>query len=309
MIKPTGSSYLDTPKRQYKKMDHDFYEWRDTWQSPQLNWPDGGKVGVWLQVAVEWFPMNISGTPFLPIGAPTRPWPDSETYTQRDYGNRVGIFRMMDSMKALDLKASAFMNARVAQRYPILMKEILSEGWEVVAAGLDAGAIHHEGLSEAEERAMIAEVKDIFAGFSVAPSVWHSPSWSQSTRTPSLLLEAGFEAMADWCNDEAPYAFNTGAGEIMSLPTSMELSDREMIGVRKQNVAEVERSFIAAAKRMVKEAEESGTGRLLTLNVSPWLMGQPYRAATFERILNEIFSMEGVFSVDSKDILAAASRA
>lgn len=308
MIKPTGSSYLETPKRQLEKMDHDFYEWRDTWKEPHLLWPENVKVGVWLQVAVEWFPLNISSSPFLPVGAPTRPWPDTETYTQRDYGNRVGIFRMMEAIKGLNLKASSFMNARVAQRYPTLMKEIINEGWEIVAAGLDGGAIHHEGLSEADERAMITEAKEIFTSFSISPKVWHSPSWSQSTRTPSLLLEAGFKAMADWCNDEAPYIFKTGSGDIISLPTSMELSDREMIAVRKQNIAEVERSFVAAAKRMVKEAEESNSGRLLTINISPWLMGQPYRASAFERILHEIFSMEGIISVDSTDIINAINK-
>ncbi|OBZ97575.1 polysaccharide deacetylase (plasmid) [Pararhizobium polonicum] len=304
-LQPTGPDYLKTPMRRHAAMDHDFYAWRDSLSARRLCWPDGIRLGVWLQIAVEWFPLNIGDKPFLPIGAPSRPFPDSQTYTQRDYGNRVGIFRMMDALKARGLSGSAFLNARVAQRYPILMREILAEKWEVVAAGLDAGAIHHEGLSEEEERGMIAEALAIFGDFGVKPDVWHSPSWSQSTRTPRLLKEAGFTAMADWANDEAPYRFDTSAGTIVSLPTAIELSDREMLGLRKQALDDVEASFMAAARRLAREAEDSGHGRLLTLNLSPWIMGQPYRIAAFERILDAIFSVDGTRAVSAPEIIAA----
>lgn len=305
MTLPTGPAYLETPMRRHAQMDHDFYAWRDTWSERRLQWSNDATLGVWIQVAVEWFPLNISGKPFLPVGAPYRPWPDTQTYTQRDYGHRVGIYRMMDALKARGLAASAFLNARVAERYPILMREILGEGWEIVAASLDAGSIHHEGLDEAAEAAMIAETLAIFDRFGIRPTTWHSPSWSQSTRTPRLLVEAGIKAMADWVNDEVPYRFDTGAGEIIALPSSMELSDREMLAVRKQPLDHVERSFVAAAKRLAREARDSGHGRLLTINLSPWIMGQPYRIAAFERILDEIFAIEGAVSVGAPAIMEA----
>jgi peptidoglycan/xylan/chitin deacetylase (PgdA/CDA1 family) len=301
---PTGPSYLETPLRR-RDMEHNYYSWRDTWSSPRLNWGPETNLGVWIQMAVEWFPMNISRKPFLPVGAPYRAWPDSEVYTQRDYGLRVGIFRMMDALQARNIPVSAFMNARVAKRYPILMREILVQGYEIVAAGLDAGAIHHEGLAEDEERAMIAETLAIFESFGVKPSTWHSPSWSQSTRTARLLAEAGLEAMADWGNDEAPYLFNTGKGDIVSLPAAFELCDRDMIHTHKHRQNEVESAMIRAAKRLAREARETGQGRLLTINVSPWLLGQPYRAATFERILDGIFAEPDIRAVTVPDIMAA----
>lgn len=309
MMHPTGPAYLETPLRRTAQMEHDFYAWRDTWSAPRLTWPTGATLGIWLQVAVEWFPLDITGKPFLPVGAPARQWPDTQTYTQRDYGLRVGIFRMMDALQARGLRASAFLNARVAERYPLLMRHILEAGWETIAAGLDAGAIHHEGLSIDEEREMIAQSLAMLRAKGAEPVAWHSPSWSQSTRTPSLLMEAGIHAMADWCNDEAPYRFSTDQGSIISLPTSMEMSDREMIGVRKQRLQDVEQSFVAAAERLAREANESGNGRLLTLNLSPWIMGQPYRIAAFERMLDRMSAIEGVAWVDVPQILAATQSA
>lgn len=300
MIRPTGPDYLLTPMRRHG-MDHDFYPWRDTHAEPRLDWQG---LRIWLQVAVEWFPMNISGKPFLPLGAPNRPWPDSETYTQRDYGLRVGIYRVMDALAARGIVPSAFLNARVAERNPLLMRHILAEGWEIVAAGLDAGAIHHEGLAEDDERAMIAETLAILRGFGADPAGWHSPSWSQSSRTPRLLVEAGLHAMADWCNDEVPYRFQTGAGSILSLPANADLTDREIIHLHKNRQGEYADAVLAAARRLRREAEQTGAGRLLVLNVSPWIIGQPYRIAMFERLLDALF-IDGTSAVTVPQIVAA----
>lgn len=304
-ITPTGPEHLQMPKLR-AGMDHDFYAPRDTWSVPRLDFGPDVHLGIWLQIAVEWFPLDISGQPFLPIGAPARPWPDSETYTQRDYGNRIGIYRMMDALAARGMTASAFLNARVAQRYPILARYIREAGWDVVAAGLDAGAIHHEGLHEDTERAMIAEALSLLRAEGLEPAGWHSPSWSQSTRTPRLLREAGITAMADWANDEAPYAFQTGTGTIASLPAAFELSDREILFARQARLADFEANITAAARRLTREAADSGTPRLLCLNLSPWLMGQPFRIAGFERILDMLGGIDGARTVQVADILAAS---
>jgi peptidoglycan/xylan/chitin deacetylase (PgdA/CDA1 family) len=301
----TPPDYLLTPLRRHGAMDHDFYPWRDTWAAPRLYWPEGQALGIWLQVAVEWFPLNIGDRPFLPVGAPYRPWPDTQVYTQRDHGLRIGIFRVMDALAARGLPASALLNARVAERYPVLMRHILEAGWDIVAAGLDAGALHHEGLPADTERTMIAETLAILRRFGVTPTAWHSPSWSQSTRTPALLVEAGLKAMVDWPNDDAPYPFQTPAGPILSLPTSMDLSDREMLALRKQPLQSWEDSVVAAARCLLHEAHDSGHARLLTLNVSPWLVGQPYRIAAFERVLDRLFALDGTLAVDTAAVIAA----
>lgn len=307
-ILPTGPDYLETPLRR-EGPDHDFFPWRDTWADNRLCWDGDTTLGIWIQVAVEWFPLNITGTPFLPIGAPNRPWPDSETYTQRDYGNRVGIFRMMDALSARGMTASTFLNARVAMRYPALAREIAKERWDVVAAGLDAGAIHHDGLDENTEQAMIAEALTLLRQQGLPPVAWHSPSWSQSARTPALLVDAGLKAMADWGNDEAPYQHMTASGSITSLPAAFELCDREIIANRQNALADFESAMIAAAQRLAREAAETGQHRLLTINLSPWIMGQPFRIAAFERILDAFAAIQGVKTVQVAEILAASQAA
>ncbi len=283
MARPVGPDYLATPRRG-PGMDHDFYDWRATWAQPRLR-PGAVRLGVWFQVAVEWFPLDIAAHPFLPIGAPPRPYPDTQTYTQRDYGNRVGIYRMMDAFRGAGAPASAFVDARLAARYPLLVRHIREAGWEIVTAGLDAGALHHEGLAEDTERGMIAGALALLRAAGVEPAVWHSPSWSQSTRTPALLVQAGMRAMADWPNDEAPYEFRTPSGPILSLPAAYELSDRKILIERSNTLADFEDQMLRAFRRLRREAAEGPGGRLLTVNLSPWIMGQPYRIAALERLL------------------------
>ncbi|MEE3072063.1 MAG: polysaccharide deacetylase [Pseudomonadota bacterium] len=307
-ILPTGPDYLETPLRR-EGPDHDFFPWRDTWAEGRLRWNGDTTLGIWIQIAVEWFPLNISDTPFLPIGAPNRPWPDSETYTQRDYGNRVGIFRMMDALAAREMTASACLNARLAARYPALAREIAKEGWDVVAAGFDAGAIHHDGLTKDTEQSMIAEALSLLQAEGLTPVAWHSPSWSQSSRTPALLVDAGVNAMADWGNDEAPYQHMTASGPITSLPAAFELCDREIIANRQNSLADFECAMIAAAQRLAHEAEETGQHRLLTINLSPWIMGQPFRIVGFERILDAFAAIQGAKTVQVAEIMAASQAA
>ncbi|MBE3638773.1 polysaccharide deacetylase family protein [Mangrovicoccus algicola] len=306
-IRPTGPDYLVTPMRRAARMDHGFYDWRDTHGAAHLEFGGGVKLGIWVQLAAEWFPMDTTGQPFLPLGAPHRPWPDSQVYTQRDYGLRIGIYRLLDALAARGLEASLFLNARVASRYPELMRHVLASGHDIVAAGLDMGAIHHEGLSEADERAMIAEALEILAGYGIAPSAWHSPGWSQSSRTPALLSQAGITAMADWCNDEVPYDFATGQGSIVALPNLIELTDKEMIGRSKARLHEYEAAILRAARRLLAEAEQSGSGRILPLHVTSWLMGQPYRIAGFERLLDALAAMPGAGFVTVPQIRAATT--
>src|SRR5690606_22060632 len=89
--------YLDYPLRRYG-MDHDRYDWSILPQRPRVSWPGGARVALWVVPALEWFPLNMKGKPFKPMGAMQTAYPDLRHYTLRDYGNRVGIFRVMQSL-------------------------------------------------------------------------------------------------------------------------------------------------------------------------------------------------------------------
>ena len=143
-------SYLTYPNRGYGQ-DHDLYDWRLSRDRKPLKWNDGAKVALSFIVPLEFFPLNPSGVPFKHPGAMATPYPDLRHYTVRDYGNRVGVYRILEALG--ETKTGFAVNAKVAERYPPLMEAIKAH--EIIAHGVSTDHIHHEGLSEAEEDALI----------------------------------------------------------------------------------------------------------------------------------------------------------
>ncbi|MEL6687606.1 MAG: polysaccharide deacetylase, partial [Pseudomonadota bacterium] len=138
-------SYLQYPKRAYGQ-DHGLYDWRLSRDRKPLTWDGGAKVALSFIVPLEFFPLNPSGVPFKHPGAMATPYPDLRHYTVRDYGNRVGVYRILKALG--ETKAGFAVNAKVAERYPPLMDAIKRH--EIIAHGVSTDHIHHDGLSEAE---------------------------------------------------------------------------------------------------------------------------------------------------------------
>ena len=91
---PLDKSYLEYPKRLYG-MDHDRYDWEMLTDRKKVIWPDNKKLALWVNVSLQFFPLNQKGIPTKPPGGMTMPYPDLRHFSLRDYGNRVGIYRML----------------------------------------------------------------------------------------------------------------------------------------------------------------------------------------------------------------------
>jgi peptidoglycan/xylan/chitin deacetylase (PgdA/CDA1 family) len=133
---------------------------------------------------------------------------------------------------------------------------------------------------------------------------WLSPGRSQSRETPSLLVEQGVEYMCDWINDDLPYAFRTPAGEITAMPLSTELEDRFIIMANGHSEREYAEQVMDAFDFLMAEAQDQG-GRMLALNVHPWLLGQPHRIGFLEQVLEHVTGHDGVWSAHPAEIRAA----
>ena len=212
MSGPGIPNYLDYPWRR-RGLDHDRFLHRNLPQAKPTVWPGKARVALWVAVHVAEFPMDMPRTPFVAPGGVDRPYPSYWDYTQRDYGNRVGIYRLMRVLDQRGLRATALLNGAVATRYPALAKEIAASQWEVAAAGVDMGRLHHGGLPEAQERALVKQAVGALRGaFASKIRGWHSPAHSESMRTLDLVAESGLDYVADWINDDMPYPVTTSAG-------------------------------------------------------------------------------------------------
>ena len=277
-------AYLEYPLRR-QGMDHDLYPYSNLFARPPVAWPGGRSMAVAIMVSLEWFPILPSDTPFRAPGHMVTPYPDYRHYTSREYGTRVGFYRLLDAFRRVGATVSIAANAAIAERSPRVIMDALADGHEIVAHSTDMNGTIAAGLPEAEERALIAASLDGLERIAgQRPTGWMSIARSQSFATPRLLREAGVSYMCDWVQDDLPVAFATPAGPIVNVPINHELSDRQIITTQQHSADSYVEQMQDAYALLQSETGRHG-GRLLALHVTPYIMGLPYRIDAFERLL------------------------
>jgi peptidoglycan/xylan/chitin deacetylase (PgdA/CDA1 family) len=302
--KPLPDDYLDYPLRRHG-MDHERYAWSMLRDRKPVQWPAGARVALWIVPALEWFPLNMAGVPFKPPGAMQTAYPDLRHYTLRDYGNRVGIFRLMQAFDQRRLKVSVAVNAAVAVRYPSLLKECTKRGWEVIAAGLDMDHLHHGGLSVHDEKALVEQTLRILRQASGQPvRGWLSPAKSESFNTPDLLAESGVDYVCDWVNDDLPYEMRTSSRPIHAMPHPIDMDDHTILVQNHHSEDDFRDALIDQFDWLYREAGHEG-GRVMAISLHPWITGQPYRIRALEEALDHMLRHAGVWSATGAEILDA----
>ena len=280
--------YLDYPRRRHG-YDHDLFPWSAMKDRAPLVWPGGAKVAVWICVSLEYFPLTPTDTPFRAPGHMQTAYPDYRHYTAREYGTRIGLYRLLDAFATLGARVSVATNSAIAERYSQIVADIVSAGHEIVAHSTDMNGTIATGLPEEDERALIATSLDTLeAATGTRPTGWLSIARSQSWNTLRLLAEAGVRYACDWVNDELPYRFNNkGFGGLINLPLNHELSDRQIVTVQQQSADSYATSMRDAFDWLAREAETQGA-RMLPMQVTPYIMGLPYRIGAFEGLLADL---------------------
>ena len=290
-------AYLEYPRRR-AGYDHDLYDWSAIQSRKPVVWPGGKSVAVWICVSLEWFPITPSDTPFRAPGHMQTAYPDYRHYTAREYGTRIGFYRLLDAFAKAGVTASIAVNSRIAERYPQIIADILSGGHEIIAHSTDMNGTIATGLAVDVEQALIAESLDTLERVSgIRPKGWLSIARSQSWNTPDLLRAAGVVWCGDWVNDELPYRFRNG---LINLPLNHELSDRQIVTVQQQSADSYAQQMRDAFDWLASEG-----GRVLPLHITPYIMGLPYRIAAFERLLAELATRSEAWFASGSDIVTA----
>lgn len=294
--------HLEYPHRRYG-MDHDRYDWSLLSERKPVTWPGGAKLALWVNVGLQFYPLNQQGKPFTVPGGMTMPYPDLRHFSLRDYGNRVGIYRFLDAFDRFGVKPTFAMNTELAERTPYLLQRILERGDEITCHGWNMDCLHYGGQSREQEAELVARslsrLREL-TGQGVRG--WISPARNESEHTPELLAQNGVAYFCDWVNDDMPYAFRTDAGELVAMPLSNELEDRFVLMNNLHSERSWQEQVCDACDFLLAEAD-SGGGRILALNIHPWMLGQPHRIGRLEAALQHITGQPGVWSAGAGDIL------
>lgn len=302
---PAAAGPLDYPNRHYGN-DHDRYAWSMLTDRAPLTWPQGQGLAVVVVVPLQFFPLNPAGTPVKVAGNMTMPYPDLRHYTLRDYGNRVGIHRVLSALDNASVVPTFAVTTRLFEREPLLRERIVARGDEIMCHSWSMDTAHAGGLEEDTERELVRRSVSRLRELTGQPvRGWLSPGKLNSPNTPDLIAAEGIEYFCDWVNDELPYRWNVSTGELWSMPLSTEISDTFTLVDNLHSEESWADQVCDAADLLHAEAAEQG-GRILSLTVTPWLLGQPHRISHLERVLEHVSSLPGVWSASASSVLDAA---
>src|SRR5215813_380300 len=280
---------------------HDRYPYSAISKRPTYDWPERRRLAVYVALNLEWFSFGEGlGAELAPGG----PQPDVLNYAWRDYGNRVGVFRLADLFAELKLPVSLLVNAQMYEHAP-----------QAVAAFQDAEIVGH-GRSNSERQGELTEYKEtllidettaaIEKHSGRRPRGWLGPWISQSHLTPDLLQEAGYGYLLDWCHDDQPVWMKTRKGRILSLPYPQELNDIPQIVARKREGSEFAEMIVDAFDVMQHESKK----RPLVMGIAlhAYIVGWPHRFKHLARALKHIVdgAESGVWFTTAGSIAAHA---
>ena len=284
----TAHGYLDYPLRK-RGYDHDFYDWKMLPERAFPAWPEGNGLAIFAVVPLQTFRFDAAAAPYRPAGAPSKEYPDYREWSLKDYGLRVGAFRVFDELDKRGIPASVAIDAETARRCPRIVAEALRRGYEFVAHGTNGSDVIHEELDGQEEQRLIGDAIASVGEAAGAPvRGWLSPGRTHSRRTPDNLSAAGVEYLLDWAQDDAPVRMRTGTRTrgLLSLPLSHELNDVNSIS-QMHHTAPAWAAQVEDSVALLANERESG-GRVLGLTLTPWLVGQPHRIPSLRRALDAV---------------------
>ena len=293
-------------------MDHDHYAWSPLNASrPKLKWPGEARVALCVIVSLghaEWkAPDGSYQVPNFSGGYGWGPFPDVTAWSHREYGHRVGVFRVLDVLAKHGIPPTIAIDAMTARHYPFLVRHCIDRGGEIIAHGVSASRVITSRMSEAEEREYIRTSIDAVAeATGETPLGWLGPEGGESARTPQLLAEAGIRYVCDWANDEQPYRMNVPRGELSALPVSLPLDDVYALWDRRMDADRYAQMMRETFDRLYVDGADNP--RVLAITLHPFLIGQPFRIGCLDAALAHIVTHERLWRATAGQVVASAER-
>ena len=262
---------------------HGRFDYSAITRRADFDWPGGRRLAVYVGLNLEHFAFGEGlGAELAPGG----PQPDVLNHAWRDYGNRVGAWRLLELLQSLDLPATVLANSAMYDHAPELMAAHRQRGDEIAGHGR-TNSERQGDLPPEQERALIADCTDRLARENdTAPRGWLSPWISESRTTPDLLKQAGYSYSLNWCMDDQPVWMRTRHGPLLSIPYPQELNDIPSIVARKDDAATFADMIIDNFDEMLTQSQ--GQSLVMGIALHPYIVGQPFRLRHLRRALSHI---------------------
>ncbi len=269
--------------------DHGRYPYSSLPSRQKYQWPNGTKVAVYIAMNIEAFSFGDGKGAAI---APPDQAHSHSIYSWRDYGNRVGFWRLMDMFDELGLPAEHQINTAIYSACPDIPARIRARGDEFLGHGY-TNSEEQGGWSEADERKMIQDcTQQLTDQEGITPTGWMSPWLSNSAVTMDLLQEAGYRYVMDWTMDDQPVWLKTRNGRILSMPYPVETNDNRAIVWYRHTATAFTDMIIDGFDEMLEQAEKDGHPVVCPISLHPFVVGRPYRMRALRRALEHILSFK-----------------
>ena len=269
--------------KRVKLKKHNRYDYSPIIDRPDYDWPDGKRLAVYFAMNIEHFSFG-EGLGHTPTNPGTQP--DVRNYAWRDYGLRVGIWRVFEMFEEFGLPMCHLMNTAIYDYAPQIPKRIRERGDEFVGHGR-TNSEEQGTYTEAQENALIAEATGVFeANEGTGPGGWMGPWISESAFTPDLLKENGYRYVMDWSADDQPFWMKTRAGQLLSIPYHIEINDSPAQLSRRHTADDFTRMVTGHFDEQIRQSARQPL--IFSLALHTFVVGQPYRLAGLRDILTHI---------------------
>jgi allantoinase len=266
-----------------------------------IRWPNGARVAFYLGLNIEHYRVDAPATSIFPGTAALVP--DALNYGWRDYGPRVGVWRMIEALDELGLPASVLLNSEVCELYPEIIEAGVERDWAWVAHGTTNSRLHAGFDSEQAEREALGEMlATIERATGRRPRGWMGPALTETFATPALLGELGGSYLLDWCNDDQPYPLEVPGRRMISVPYSIELNDIPLFVGKSFTGPQFEQMVVDWFDQLYEDG--AATGRVMTIGIHPFIVNQPSRHRYLVNALRHIASRQEVWLTTSDEIAA-----
>jgi allantoinase len=274
------------------------YPYLPFFDRPKITWPNNARVAFWVSPNIEFYELAPPPSPGRAVWQ--RPLPDVLGYAYRDYGNRAGVWRMIEVMQRFGVRGTVSLNAALCDHSPEIIEACARLDWEFFSHGVYNTRLIY-GMDDDQLRQMLRDSVETISRHTGRPvRGWLAPALSGMESVFDILPELGITYTLDLLHDDQPLPVRTRAGRLISLPYSVELNDMPLIFARGLSPQRYETTLKAQFDQLYEEGAENGM--VMCIPIHPFLVAQPNRIAAFTNVLKHVTSHEDVWIATAGEI-------
>jgi len=262
---------------------------------PKLVWPKNARVAFWVIPNIEVFALNER----MPSGSGKIP--EVPAYCIRDYGARIGVWRIIEVLEEFNIRGTVALNSEVCDVYPQIIEETNKLGWEFMGHNQSNTRRLNEILADDERRVIHEVLTRIEQATGKKPVGWLSSGLQETWNTLDYLVEEGYRYIADWVNDDQPYLMDIKGKPLVSLPYSFDINDKPAFEDHHRTAEEFDTMIRRQFDVLFREGASSG--RVMAVALHPYIIGVPHRIEALRSALKYICAHEGVWFATGAEIV------